>query len=91
MYIINDDPIVHCIEQTGLPPWMQGDDWEDERDDELEAAREKASELLYSLEDDERITDAEWNRLSALYDDACTIGDYYDCIDEFQAVKSALA
>lgn len=91
MYCIPDDPIIRCIERTGLPPWLQGDDWEDERDDELDAASEKASELLYSLEDDERISDEEWARLSSMYDDACTIGDYYDCISEFQAVKSALA
>lgn len=31
---IPDDPIISCIERTGYPPWMQGDEYDgdDERD-----------------------------------------------------------
>lgn len=29
---IPDDPIIRCIERTGYPPWMQGDDYEDEEE-----------------------------------------------------------
>jgi len=91
MCIINDDPIIRCMEQTGFPQWLQEDDRIDDPDGELESARDKAFELLYSMEDDDRITDAEWYRLYALYEDAWCVGMYYDCIDELQAVKSALA
>lgn len=33
MILIPDDPIIHCIERTGYPPWLQ-DDWEDDEEDE---------------------------------------------------------
>lgn len=35
MLQIPDDPIVRCIERTGYPPWMQGDD-DDTGDDPRE-------------------------------------------------------
>lgn len=30
--MIPDDPIIACMERTGYPPWMQGDD-EDDNDE----------------------------------------------------------
>lgn len=32
MPVLRDDPIISCIERTGFPPWMQGED--EEPDDE---------------------------------------------------------
>ena len=29
---IPDDPIIACMERTGYPPWMQGDDCGEEDD-----------------------------------------------------------
>ena len=31
--MIPDDPIIACIERTGYPPWMQGEDYEEDEDD----------------------------------------------------------
>lgn len=33
MEMIKDDPIIACMERTGLPPWMTEGDDDDERDD----------------------------------------------------------
>lgn len=34
MELIPDDPIIACIERTGYPPWMQGDDDTDYADED---------------------------------------------------------
>lgn len=34
MRLIPDDPIIHSMERTGYPPWMQGyDEYDEEEDD----------------------------------------------------------
>lgn len=87
MIMLRDDPVVASIERTGYPFWMKDDDDENNR----EAAREEAFELLCDLEDNENVTDALWDRLSTLYNDAWDVDSYEACIEEFQAVKRALA
>ena len=36
MVNIPDDPIIHCIERTGYPPWYFYPDNEDDDDEEVE-------------------------------------------------------
>ena len=36
MFQIPDDPIIHSIEISGYPPWMQEDDYDEYEDEEEE-------------------------------------------------------
>lgn len=36
MLLIPDDPIIHCMEQTGYPPWWHQPDYPDSMFDEEE-------------------------------------------------------
>lgn len=36
---IPDDPIIACMERTGYPPWMQGDDCGEEEEGPLSQLR----------------------------------------------------
>lgn len=87
MYCIADDPIISCMERTGFPPWIQDEDYSD-YEEELKAARDKAFDLLCRAEDCDKISDEDYAGLQAMFDDACTVGEYYDTID---AISNALA
>ncbi len=87
MYCIADDPIISCMERTGFPQWMQENDSSD-YGEELEAARNRACDLLCIAEDCEKISDEDYTGLQAMFDDACTVGEYYDTIE---AISDALA
>ena len=43
MILIDDDPIIRCIERTGFPPWLS-DDWEDDEEDDDDDLRNRQAD-----------------------------------------------